>query len=81
MLDGESFLAILHDDNQEPCAHNILALTLDQHHFMTPTNCYSWMIDFLHYKVEEFANVDAAIYFGLPQCQHQSVFSDLELEQ
>eukprot|EP00961_Rhodomonas_salina_P066882 897953-Rhodomonas_salina.1 len=50
-------------------------------HFMTPTNRYSWMIDFLHNKVEEFANVDAAIYFGLPPLQHRSAFSDLELEQ
>eukprot|EP00961_Rhodomonas_salina_P033142 446194-Rhodomonas_salina.1 len=53
MLDGESFLAILHDDNQEPRAHNILALTLNQDHFMTPTNRYSWMIDFLHDKLEQ----------------------------
>eukprot|EP00961_Rhodomonas_salina_P202138 2726346-Rhodomonas_salina.1 len=84
MLNGESFLAILHDDNQEPRAHNILALTLDQDHFMTPTNSYSWMIDFLHDKVEEFTYVDAAIYFGLPPVpprQHRSAFSDLELEQ
>eukprot|EP00961_Rhodomonas_salina_P188511 2544093-Rhodomonas_salina.1 len=39
------------------------------------------MIDFLHDKVEEFADVDAAIYFGLLPHIHRSAFSNLELEQ
>eukprot|EP00961_Rhodomonas_salina_P270533 3655448-Rhodomonas_salina.1 len=59
-------MPILHDDFSEPKDEYILAMTLGQCPYMSPMNLYHWVIGFLHDKAEEFADVDGAIYFGLP---------------
>lgn len=81
MLDGESFLPILHDELLSPEVDNVFALTADQHSWMTPDHRYMWIVDFLHHKVEEFADVDGSVYFGLPPKSSGDPFADMELDE
>eukprot|EP00961_Rhodomonas_salina_P125950 1696899-Rhodomonas_salina.1 len=74
-------MPILHDDFGEPKDEKILAMTLDQNAYMSATNQYHWVIGFLHDKAEEFAEVDGALYFGLPPRADQDLFADMELDE
>lgn len=38
-------------------------------------------MDFLHQKVEEFADVDSVVYFGLPPKSAGDPFGDMELDE
>eukprot|EP00961_Rhodomonas_salina_P091505 1232354-Rhodomonas_salina.1 len=81
MLDGESFLDIIRDENGDAQESNVRALTADESMYMTLSNCYDKILDCLHDTVAEFADVDGILNFGLPERPAGFRFSDMDLDE